>query len=427
MNKNIEFEGHRKIKDLWALILYITTFVCTNTVLLFNMRSTDGLKESFDLKNICMLFLKNTLCLAISVMISILMFIFTPKTFIYSSLIISTALAGKHIIENVESKLYIAIWLIFVLICFILYFVSIHSNIDYISEVISGSSRIIAKYIPSFVLIFTLFMVVSFAQVFIILITDFTKNIILRGFAILILLFFWNFAVSNYFYQVFVASVFVAHIKQTDEKKSVTLLALKNTLYSMGSICFGAFIIALIKTLRILESMGNNDNKKPFVRYEYRHSIARTIISLIGLFIKGLEFVFDHANNLCYPYMAIHGTSYTESIAESFKIVSDLSSRELASYLAVDLCLTLLGLGFLTVTKTLNDYLLPGTQISILFMKYMIIYISIIVFSGLLMMVSAGSLALVYLNICAPELIENYDKDLSDKINRKKETMVAKD
>jgi hypothetical protein len=118
---------------------------------------------------------------------------------------------------------------------------------------------------------------------------------------------YWTLNVIKYIVHVTIAGVAATWYYFSDPR-SPTWYALKRaTTTSLGSICLGSFIIAIISALRTLvESAKKNE-----------HDFVRVIVLCI---LKCLESLMQFFNKYAYCYVAIYGTSYIESAKRAWNL-----------------------------------------------------------------------------------------------------------
>jgi len=154
---------------------------------------------------------------------------------------------------------------------------------------------------------------------------------------------YWVQQVLQYTVHVVVAGVVATWWFAPMEAASCFSSALQDSLiraltYSFGSICFGAFIVAIIRALRVtLEQARHNDD-------------AQFLVCIIECFLRCLEDIIDYFNQWAYVYVGIYGFSYLEAGREvinlfqskgwSVIITDDLVDRVLV---IMSLCIGLVG------------------------------------------------------------------------------------
>lgn len=421
MEKHIEVQNSRKLNDIWAFITYVVFAGIINTCLILNLSPPDKISMSLSTIYITQFLFKNIILVIILVIISMILLEYCPKIMIYGSLfILPITFIGiqiafpKNIILSVIS-------IILGLISFVIYFFIIHKNINYIASIISNTLHILSKYIVSFIMIFAILIMMTFSQGVLIIFADRSTPIVRALEWINILLIFWTFAVVNYFYQVFVASVIILHVINKDTRTSITTKALKNTIYALGSICFGALILAFIQTMKAVTFNLEDRNRR---RQDGGSLITTIFLLTLHVIISLLETIVENTNRLTYPYLAIHGTSYKESVVQSFSIIRNNNAQGFASFIAVDLALALLTLGAFIISIAFNFVFLVDPKIEE-FKKLGIVAVIIntFCFSGFLSMISSGSLAVVFIDIFAPIDLSSYDNNLYNTISAKQKEL----
>ena len=104
----------------------------------------------------------------------------------------------------------------------------------------------------------------------------------------------------------------------------------QNVLRFLGSIAFGNLVVAVIYCSRISVEMANERVSR---NNRDDRSILILIFHLIFLILGSLA---EEFNKLTFPYLAIHGTSYKESVIRSFTLLGSQKVERQISLLCVD-------------------------------------------------------------------------------------------
>ena len=72
--------------------------------------------------------------------------------------------------------------------------------------------------------------------------------------------------------------------------------------YSFGSICFGAFLVALVRALRVtLETARRNDD-------------AQFLVCILECLLRCLEDIIDYLNQWAYVYIGIYVSKSKDAV-----------------------------------------------------------------------------------------------------------------
>ncbi|KAF8935050.1 putative choline transporter, neither null mutation nor overexpression affects choline transport [Dissophora ornata] len=96
--------------------------------------------------------------------------------------------------------------------------------------------------------------------------------------------------------------------------KSPTIESLKRSCTtSIGSICFGSLIIAIIQTLRFLANMARSEND----------GIMAFVACLIECILACLQGIAEYVNKYAFAQVAIYGKSYIQAAKDTWTILKD--------------------------------------------------------------------------------------------------------
>jgi len=70
------------------------------------------------------------------------------------------------------------------------------------------------------------------------------------------------------------------------------------TTYSFGSICFGAFVVALVRALRVT------------LQYARQNDDAQFLVCILECILRCIEDMIDYINRWAYVYVGLYGMDY---------------------------------------------------------------------------------------------------------------------
>jgi len=280
---------------------------------------------------------------------------------------------------------------------------------------------ILLESIFSLVSIHFILNILNLIQIIIILLAE-EKNSTLKYCHYLTILFYlWNGVALHYFSEVFISSLVYCSIES--EKLTHTEIlkrSLKNTLYALGSICFGSLVLALVKTLRVYVK----DQKYKECEQKKKPSALQQILFLIAsILLSLLEDLVKFANFLAYPYLAVTGCSYTEAVKNSF---DEIYSKKCAAFSLIgSICFILYIFAFcsayamVSANYTLIKYLCPQEKEAAEFFIKSSIFIAFFCILSVVMasqMVYSSSLAIIFCSATKPDSLLKYSPETYNAI-----------
>jgi Plasma-membrane choline transporter len=417
MNEGADFTEKRIVHDIWALMLYILIVGATNTAMLLNIKNLELFVNQEFISVLFKLFAFNTLILLGLVFLTLIACIYIPSILIYASLILYPVLSVLAFIMFPNSTYLGICGLVISMIFFILFFNMIYRHIEYISLIMSKSTKILFSNILSIFVVFSFLNIFIMFQTIIMILASASSRSYLD--ALLLLVQAWNFYCTLYFYQVYISSIVVMDLTKEGVNISVTYYALRNTLYSSGSICFAALIVAIVAVMKhMINNMRERDERGS------SNVILVMLISIMSFALGFFETIIKETNRIVFPYLAVHGTSYKESIHGAFIMISNRQSKGMAAFSVIDIVLWMLGIASFIILAIANIGFCYFTITNLLFRVLVILdFIILMYFSSLysqiLQMVSSAALTLIYTYISAPQAIETYDYQLKQAMDQK--------
>ncbi|KRH94749.1 Choline Transporter-like (CTL) Family [Pseudoloma neurophilia] len=411
----------RKLHDVWALILFIIYVLGGITILTIYSDVTDYLliAKNFDLGILiyCTGFIFFQF---FSLMIA---FLFFPGAIMHFGCLF---LPIASIIASFFSGSVITICLTFLfsLISFALYFFYLKKQIKFAAVICQKSTEIISKNILLIVSYLTMccsFFSILFYFIFISLIN--MKNQVferhIASFCIFLLI-FWIFFNTLYSCRVLISStIFLKFLSDTNS----AVEAFGNLLYSLGSICFGGLLIAIITSLRVLVDRDRADREQ---------SGSSTIFHAILICIFAmLEDLINYSNQWAFTYIALEGKSYIRSTKEAWQTLFEGRSYAfINNYLAE----TILGvfslfymLFFFVGLFFLKESLFSNLKsiekvISLLYVLTVYSFACTLIYS----LFEAGVKALSFTFALFPDQVKSKDQELADAFERRKVEYTAR-
>lgn len=420
-------KSERRFHDAWAFYLYVFLYIVLSTVFIINMAPMSTVSSSFEGLKLKEVLLYNTVFLLAMLAGILLMCYFMPKFMIYLSIIMLPAISIASFIRSPEKKITGVILGIFNIIILLFVVLMIIRHIDYISKMLSTAARIFFSNIFGVLLVFSITNALLIIQLIPAMMADATNDIIRYLRYATVLLVFWTIFISYYFNHVYMASVVFTTISG---EGSVFTTSISNSFYALGSISYGALLLALIATLQTILSDAEAANKRSGER---GGSLLRSIMISISQFILDiLGSIVKFANVLAFPYLSVHGTGYEESVSNSFQLITSSDLGPLASFSGVNFVVGFVSLVFLASSGYMNLELFDKEGLSLDNIDN-IVYIVLVIaffnamFNNIFFLLKSAVLAVVFTAISAPQAVAEFDPELSDVLNQKKNEMVHKE
>jgi hypothetical protein len=309
-------KSERRFHDSWAFYLYAFLYIVLNTVFFMfkaPMSSITSSLESLKLKEVL---LYNTAFLFAMLTVILLMCYFAPKFMIYMCVILIPALSIAAFIRSPEKRITGTVLGILNIIILIAVVFLILRHIDYISKMLSVAARIFFSNILGVLEVFLITNTLLVLQLLPAMMVDTTNDLVNHLRYVTVLLVFWTIFISYYFNHVYMASVV---FNTMSGERSVFGTSISNSFCALGSISYGALLLAMIATLQVILS----DARAAGKRDERSRSLFRSIIIAVSqFFLDILGNIVKFANALAFPYLSVHGTGYEESVAKSFQLVT---------------------------------------------------------------------------------------------------------
>lgn len=403
MTNSFTMRRKRQLNDAWAFLLFVITNLSTNIISLYKL----------DMKGrkICQLDLISLL-IVLSLTFALLTWSFYALSY-HTSLTLKSTLISLHGVlvyfitnsNETEIRYYICCSLIALLIYTILNW----KKIDKISKILSCSCKIMLENhwicLLGILLCATLEIIQTVLTIFG-WYSKFEKSSHKVYFCILVIFnYFWTTAVCLYFLRVFIASIISYYIIEEKESRVDNLVkSVKNTLYALGSICFAGFLIAIVKTLRLLKKRDTDDSRvKPIFDMNLRdRNIFYSILSWI-------DDIIEFVNELVMPYIAVNGCSYIDSMSKSWNLIVIEKQMAFCGTILLDVVFFILSL-ILSGLMYLVKIFCSSKKENVIFHHFEIIT-AFIFFNLAMSSFTSSYLALIYLYGEKPEIAEEMDEE----------------
>jgi len=417
-------KSERKFHDAWAFVLFVTLTIGLNAFYMFNTSSITAQAGTItDSHGILQMLVGNLGFTFVMIMFSLVLLYLIPKAIILTSTIMIPFLSivgwfsmAKDSIYGVHVGIVLAVInTIFILIVAF----TVLKNLTYISNVISVASRIILDNILSVstvCLVMTLLMVASSASVALV---DSDSNVVRWIRWVEVLMGWWKFTILVYFVRVFVSSIVVGAVAGA---RSVVGPALRNAVYGLGSISYGALLIAIIITLRTMIGSARDRNNN---RGGKSHG-SDAALAIAEFFLSALQAIVETSNQLAFPYLSVHGTGYEDSVSESFKLITSSGVEKISSLSGVSFSIGLLSFMFLNLCAGFNYFFYlrlinPSIQPDALLIWSIVISgIFTFLFGAFLSLLDDAVLALIYTMATIPNKAKEFSLQFYEAFEAKK-------
>ncbi|ELA41783.1 uncharacterized protein VICG_01135 [Vittaforma corneae ATCC 50505] len=423
--ENANKKREKQFHDSWAFILFMLLTIILNTIYIFNTSNfVDVTVKFYNDYKLGQLLLGNLVFTISIIAFSLVLCYSVPKFLIILSILLVPAAsiaawffgAKDSSYSTVVGTVLLIINLIFILIVSIV----ILSHLDYIAKVISVASLIFFMNILGILLVITfvtsIFVLLSIPA----LLVDSTEPIIQNLRYLEILMASWQFFIALYFVQVFISSIIAAEVQKSGD---VFGAAFTNSCYALGSISYGALLVAIVTTLQAMiqdaRSRNRDRNERPNLLLAITGAIASLLLDILGDIIK-------FANAIAFPYLSVNGTSYEESVAKSFQILTNSGFEKVASISGVGFVIFTMMLSFFGSSMLFNYYFflsyigLSGDPTQNIIVSIVVTVLFGFIFGMVFSLLRAAVLALIYTTIAMPDETKEFDPEFVEILNEKK-------
>lgn len=400
-------ENNRHFHDAWAFVLYIVLTTLTTSWMVSEMKSLPQYNEEALLP----LLTVNVGIMLIFLLAVYLGFRYTAKGFIFLANVVAPGVLFFVSLLTLNPFVILSAGITFG-ISLMFYFWSVKPALPLIGPMIEATAKILSSNLIGCTILLLTSVSLQVVQSFIFLKVlgndDASRGIMS---VLFILNSYWTFFNTIYFAQVVVSGIVVTHVKNGEgsfrESFYIAFMAL-------GSISLAGLIMAAISTAKFLLERERDRN---------RERGSSNIINIILLCILNIfGDLVNLMNELVFPYLAVHGTKYTESVSKSYNLIEEKRGITLLSNMAIGKVIFFCLLFFICFIASGNTALLlanPSFQSNDLtYVTVAIVCAPLITFVySFLSMFSSGTLALIYSYLESPETVKRVMPELIEKIS----------
>ncbi|TBU17374.1 hypothetical protein CWI40_010250 [Ordospora colligata] len=398
-----EFKKERKFHDAWAFILYII-LTLTTSITLVKVSTEIPLDADVILP---------ALAVNVGIMIFMLTLIYLGFRYAADGLIftVNVLIPVLMLIASIFTMNPVLIFVVAAYACvsLLFYFWSIKPVLPLMTISIQTGAKIISANLFKCILLIMLsvFLIIFQGVVFTGVIGNGDDGIVALSAIMFILNNIWTLFNIMYLMQTIISGIVVGHL--LDGEGSFTE-ASRNGLMALGSISFAGLVISIIKTARIL--VQNNMDRN-------RETGAGNILNAIALVIlSSLESLINTANELAFPYLALHGTNYRDSMSGAFNLIQERQGVTLLTNIVMETIVVFCCIQFVYILIHGDVLLFKALGIdkvsSSMAATITAIGLPVIIFTyNFLSVFSSSTLALVYTYIESPSLIEKSEPEFA--------------
>ncbi|KAH9412129.1 hypothetical protein HK407_01g00200 [Ordospora pajunii] len=405
-----EFKKERTFHDAWAFILYVI-LTLTTSVTLVKISSGIPFDASIILPGLSvnvgiMLFMLTLIYLGFRYAADGL--IFTVHVFVPIIVLIASILTENLTVIFISAAL--------TCVSLLFYFWSIKPVLPLMTVSIQTGAKIISGNLFKCILLIMLsvFIIIFQGVVFTGVVGQGADGAVTLSVILFILNNTWTFFNIMYLVQTIVSGLVIGHL--VDGEGSFAE-ASRNGLMALGSISFAGLVISIITTAKMIVQRNMDRN---------RESGSGNILNAIVLVIlSSLETLINTANELAFPYLALHGTNYRDSMSGAFNLIQEKQGITLLTNIAMErvvmfCCIQfvcVLIYGDLLLFKALSIDKISDSMLTTI----AAIGIPVIVFTyNFLSVFSSSTLALIYTYIESPLMVEKAEPEFAQAMESAK-------
>lgn len=423
---NATVKSERRFHDSWAFYLYALLYTILSTVLFMYKAPSSSITSSVESMHLREVLLFNVAFLIAMLSAFLVMCYFVPKLMIYLSVVMLPALSIIAFIKAPEKAAVGIILGIINIVVLLTVVFQIIGHIDYISKMISVSAGIFFSGMFGVLMVFLFTTTLLVIQLVPAVMVDTTNDIVSYLRYSIVLLESWTILISHYFNHVYMASMVFNIISGERDAASTSL---SNSFYALGSISYGALLLAMITTIKAILSdssrIASERNRERASRSLFKSimlAISQAILNILGDAVR-------FANSFAFPYLSIHGTEYEVSVSKSFHLITSSDMRPITSFSGASFLVTFITMIFMLSNGYMNFELFSSLGLSF-DNKSNIIYMGVVsllfsaVFANIFFLIKSAVLAVVFTAISAPEATAKFDPELIEILNHKRNEMV---
>ncbi|AFM97650.2 hypothetical protein EHEL_010250 [Encephalitozoon hellem ATCC 50504] len=399
----------RHFHDAWAFVLYIILTTLTTSWMVSEMKSLPQYNEEALLPFLA----TNVGLMLVFLLVAYLGFRYAAKGFIFFANVVAPTAIFFLSLLTLNPFVILSAGITFG-ISLMFYFWSIKPVLPLMAPMIEATAKILSLNLIGCTVLLLASVSLQVIQSFIFLRVLGNDSAIKGIMSILFILnSYWTFFNTIYFTQVAVSGIITTHVEKNGEE------SFKESFYiafmALGSISFAGLIMAAVSTAKfLLERERDRDRERG--SSGIINIILLCLVNIIGDLVNLM-------NELVFPYLAVHGTKYTESVSKSYNLIEEKRGVTLLSNMAIGKVIFFCLLFFICFIASGDTALLsanPSFQSNDLtYVTIAIVCVPLITFVySFLSMFSSGTLALIYSYLESPEAVKRVEPELIEKIGR---------
>ncbi|KAI4292303.1 hypothetical protein PAPHI01_1577 [Pancytospora philotis] len=416
MHSLIDVAKTRKFHDSWAALLFAVTLVLVNTTIMFsvpNIAESTGqfLTAGGGARNGLILLAAQFALLLVNCVLGFILLIVCPRVLIYAGFIAGfCACLAASVAAGVTGMILAALFAFGMLYFF---FVYVHPHIRFISRLIAITALILVLHIVPLCLFLVCIGAVLLLQLAIFGVALNTPGTSALAYVAIVLLSYWIAGVGTYFFQVLASGIVVHTINVRGEHGSVFGRSFSHALYALGSISYGALLVAIVQSLQHCVASARARNS----RDESRGILGAVFLAISSVMLAIFSDILATINSMVFTYIAVHGTAYRESVGASFQEIRGQEGKPLHMLYGVDCALNIVGILFGSSFFLLSLCLTGTADQSALLFGQLLALCFVLVFGSIISSISSGVLALAYAKIEFSEALGGYDRQISEALS----------
>ncbi|EJW01467.1 hypothetical protein EDEG_03949 [Edhazardia aedis USNM 41457] len=308
----------RKVHDFWAFILFVIYGITVNFLLWMQESVESNILGALKMKD----YIYICACIYGTIFVMGVGLFFFPKILMHISCLVLPLLSifeGFIVGFNFNGPFFI-VSLISSVLSLIFYYFFVMKHVKYSAVVAKAGTTVLFNNFTTLVLMVILGTVPCAVQS----IYAFSKISLYSDnfsmwIAMVIMQGYWVTYFVFYVLRVMTGTLTYLDIVSRDNTLSNFYETAKNTLFAVGSCALGSFLIALVSTLKWCVQR-NTDNNRDNLFAKIIQIIALILLQILGSIIKTL-------NTWGFIYLAIYGTSYKNSLSQSFDLITQRNSH----------------------------------------------------------------------------------------------------
>lgn len=399
-----EVKKNRSFHDAWAFILYLLLTAATTAWMAVEMKEP----PQYDKDALLPLLTLNVGLMLAFLLLAYLGLRYAAEEFIFTANVVAPATAFVLSMLTLDPIVILLAGIGFA-VCLLFYFWAIKPVLPLMAACIQTTAKILASNLVGCILLLLVSVSLQVVQGFVFMRTlgnaDANKSAVI---VLFVLNSYWTLFNIVYFTQVVVSGIVIGHVASG---RASFGQAFYNALMALGSVSFAGLIMAAISTARLLVQRDRDRNNERG---------SSNFLNILLLCILGvLGDLVDTMNELVFPYLALHGTRYTESMSKSYNMIGEKRGITLVSNVAIGKVISFCLLFFIELV-VLGDALLllsQGQPSPVAIATAGVVAVPLVVFVySFLSMFSSGTLALIYSYVESPEMVKRVEPELAERM-----------